>query len=130
MPSKKTPQQQAENLSTLDTFLDEVANERANDLSDKLDALTLKKLLEKLSTNDGEVGPKSKAIISQLRMGMYTKIASENAEAEEATVSDEDIERMKQRAFNPGKVLRAIASTPSQDDDDDDTQMRLLMGGQ
>ena len=70
-------------------------------------------MLEKVSNNDGEVGIKSKAIISQIRMGLYTKIAEENAEAEAVTVSDEDIERMKQRAFSPGKVLRAIASPNS-----------------
>jgi hypothetical protein len=129
MPNKKTPQQQAENLTALDSFLNDVADERANQLSDKLDALTIKKLLEKVSDSNGEVGVKSKAIISQIRMGMYSKIAEENAEAEAATVSDEEIERMKQRAFSPQKVLRAISNHNPENDGDDDTQIRLLMGG-
>jgi hypothetical protein len=130
MHNNKTPQQQAENLTALDSFLNDIADERANQLSDKLDALTIRKLLEKVSSNDGEVGVKSKAIISQIRMGMYSKIAEENAEAEAATVSDEEIERVKQRAFSPQKVLRAISNHNPDNDDDDDTQIRLLMGGQ
>lgn len=130
MQNNKTPQKQAENLTALDSFLDDIAEERSTQLADKLDALTIQKLLEKVSDNDGEVGIKSKAIISQIRMGMYSKIAEDNAEAEAATVSDEEIERMKQRAFSPQKVLRAIANNNPDKGDDDDTQIRLLMGGQ
>lgn len=130
MPTKKTPQQQAESLTALDSVLNDIADNRAEQIADKLDALTLQKTLEKISNNNREMGQETQAILSQLRMGLYSKIAQENAEAEAATIPDEEIEAMRRRAFNPGKVLRAISSNDHDNDDDDDTQMRLLMGGQ
>ncbi|MGB3403371.1 MAG: hypothetical protein WBA77_11845 [Microcoleaceae cyanobacterium] len=130
MPNNKTPQQQAENLSSFEIVADEIAEERANNLADEVDARTIQKFLQKMSDRNGEVGTKAQAMLSQLRMGMYSKIAEENAEAEAATIPDEEIERMKQRALSPQKVLRAIANQNSDNGGDDDTQVRLLMGGQ
>lgn len=130
MPNKKTPQQQAENLTSFETVADEIAEVRAKNLADEVDARTIQKFLQKMSENNGEVGAKAQAMLSQLRMGMHSKIAQENAEAEAATIPEEEIERMKQRAFSPQKVLRAISSHHPDNDGDDDTQIRLLMGGQ
>jgi hypothetical protein len=130
MTNNNTPQQQAENLTSFEVVADEIAEVRAKNLADEVDARTIQKFLHKMSESNGEVGAKAQAILSQLRMGMHSKIAEENAEAEAATIPEEEIERMKQRALSPQKVLRAIANSKPDENNDNDAQMRLLMGGQ
>lgn len=107
-------------INDASSLLNEMSDIEAAAIADQYRQTVVNKALE-LIVSGNSAGPKTKAIISQFKAGLYEAVGAANREAIEVTVSEEELEQLKLQAL--GGYINPVSGLNSAD------EMKALMGG-